>query len=134
MDARPTSVGGLLGAVSFCACFGFLTAERVGLFTLTTRTESALVWLGVAVTVVATAGFVYRGGGLAGAWLLALGPALAFTLNLFLPVIAGLLTAVLYGGASGVAVATALALPGYALGRVAGAIGLGTTENGSPES
>lgn len=133
MEPGRTGRGAVLGVTAFLACFGALTAERIGLFSLTTDTESVIVWIGVAATVVTTAVFAYRGGGLLGTWLVALGPSLAFTLNLFLPVIVGLPTALLYGGASGAIVAATLALSGYALGRLAGAVGSEVTRNGSPE-
>ncbi|GAB7093156.1 hypothetical protein JCM30237_03080 [Halolamina litorea] len=119
MDRRGTGLGATVGGVAFVLCFGMLTAERVGVFSLATGTESVIVWVGAAATVVLAAGVAYRVSDALGTWLAAFGPSLAFTLNLFLPVSTGLPATLVFAAGGGLAVATALALPGYVLGRIA---------------
>ncbi|ELZ78162.1 hypothetical protein C455_10783 [Haloferax larsenii JCM 13917] len=115
-NAPRRSIAGL-SALAFAVCFGGLTALRALQAEPPTPVQSLVVDVALLLLVAAIAYFVYRGGGAIESWLLALGPSLAFTLNLFIPVSAmESVVWVLYPLGSGVLIAVLLGGMGFGVG------------------
>ena len=110
-------VGGV-SALLFLVFVAILTALREGNAEPPTAVQSAIV-NGTAVLITASvAAYTYRCGTYAGGWILAFGPSLAFTLNLFVPVATmGPLLKVAYAVSSAAVISGVTALLGLVVGR-----------------
>ena len=115
-------VGGISG-FAFLVLIGTLTALRTWQLEPATPVQSALVWATAILVVAAVGAYAALGGRFVACWLLAAGPSLAFTLNLFVPVspMGPVLKAVV-SLVSAAALSGVLALAGYVLGRGFGTV------------
>ena len=110
------SIAGL-STLAFAVCFGVLTALRALQAEPPTPVQSLVVDVALLLLVAVIAYYVYRGGGAIESWILALGPSLAFTFNLFVPVSAmESVVWVLYPLGSGVVLAVLLGGMGFGVG------------------
>ncbi|WP_396611841.1 hypothetical protein ACH9L7_00715 [Haloferax sp. S1W] len=106
-----------ISALVFAVLFAILTALRVWELEPSTPVQSLIVDVAVLLLVAATAYYVYRGGHAIESWILALGPSLAFTFNLFIPVSTmESVVWVLYPLGGGVVVAGVLSGIGFGVG------------------
>ncbi|WP_277553994.1 hypothetical protein [Halobaculum limi] len=115
-ETRTASIAAL---AAFLLVFGGLTAHRVFDVGLPTAIQSALVWTGAAVVVTAVATISYREWRFIDCWIVALGPTLGFTVNLFEPFTSptGATVALsVYATVTAAVVASVLALVGYTIG------------------
>jgi hypothetical protein len=98
-----------ISSLVFVVILAALTALRTWNLSPPIPAQSLVVNGGAVLLVAAIAVFVYRGGSVAAGLILALGPSLAFTFNLFIPVAAPeSMVWVVYPFASGVSIALGL--------------------------
>ncbi len=107
----------------FVVPFGVLTGLRVWNLEPPISVQSLIVNVSVFVIVAYVAYYAARGGSLVGCWLLAFGPSLAFTVNLFLPVaVTDSLAWLAYPLVSASGIALLLGAVGFLLGYVRNSI------------
>lgn len=115
---RWTVVG--VSVFTFFVCFAAFTAVRAGMFHLPTWVQSQMVTVGAVLLGGAAAYHVFRGGRVLDGWILAFGPSLAFTLNLFIPIHrGGVLSLLSYAVVSAAIGASILGVVGGAIGYLA---------------
>ena len=104
-------------ALVFAVFFTTLTALRVWNLKPSTSVQSDIV-KGTAILVVAAVAYYgYCGGNFLNGWIIALGPVLAFTLNLFAPVTTmGIIDMLIWGLGSAIPISGVLATVGFLLG------------------
>lgn len=105
-----------VSALVFVLLITPLTALRVWALEPPTSVESALVNATAMLVLISVGVYAYRGGTFVGGWILAFGPSLAFTLNLFVPVSTGAHWALAFAIVSGAVIASVIAVSGYLAG------------------
>ena len=114
LDGRKRAV--LWSALSFAATVSVLTVLRVRNLEPSTATQSLIVWTGAVVVAAAVAYYAYRTVDPVGGWVLAFGPSLGFTVNLFAPVAAAPSALVVFPPLAAATIATALGGIGFLVG------------------
>jgi hypothetical protein len=100
----------------FVILFAALTTLRVWNVEPDTRVQSAIIKGVALLCIVGVAYYTFHSGDFIGGWMLALAPSLAFTVNLFVPVVAEVtLLVVIIPLVSAAAISSAIAVIGYAL-------------------
>lgn len=117
-DKTPWKVVGI-SAFTFVALLTALTAMRVWNLEPPTPVQSLMVNVTALSTIICISYYVYQGGNFIGSLTLALGPSLAFTFNLFIPV-SRMETAlwVLYPLVGALTIAAVLGAVGFIVGHV----------------
>lgn len=114
MERRKEIVG---SAFVFAVFLTTLTALRVWNLKPSTSVQSDIVKGTAILVVAAVAYYVYCGGNFLNGWIIALGPVLAFTLNLFAPVTTmGVVDILIWGLGSAIPISGVLAIVGLLLG------------------
>lgn len=107
----------VVSTLVFLFCLGTLTALRVWRLEPATPVQSAIVNGTALLTVVAVAYYVSQDGDFIGGWILAFSPSLAFTVNLFVPVVAEVTPFVVVAPlGSAAAISSIIAVIGYTVG------------------
>jgi len=102
---------------AFLILLSTLTALQVWGLKPTTPVQSAIVNGSALLVAVAVLYHTYQGGNLIGGWILALGPSLAFTVNLFVPVVADITPFVVVAPlVSAVVISGLITVIGYTIG------------------
>jgi hypothetical protein len=106
----------IAATAAFLFVLGSLTGLRVWDLEPSTSVQSAIVWLGALLVTGIVVFRAFQGADLVGNLILTFGPCLGFTLNLFIPVMAGP-GAFIFPLVAGAIISGLITLVGYLIGR-----------------
>jgi len=106
----------LAATAAFLFVLGTLTGLRVWDLEPSTSVQSAIVWVGALLITAIVVFRAFQGADLVGNWILAFGPCFGFTLNLFIPIMAGP-GAFIFPVGSGAIISGVITVVGYLIGR-----------------